>query len=114
MASVIGEAIEADAPLMDSGLDSLGAVELRNSLSAAFSLNLPATVVFDYPSIEALSKYVAGNTFKTPHHQQQQQQHLTASAETTADIKQRVISIVSLVLGNDSVQEDQPFMEVRK
>ena len=47
-------------PLMEAGLDSLGAVELRTSLEAAFSMELPATVTFDYPSITALAKYIAG------------------------------------------------------
>lgn len=47
-------------PLMEAGLDSLGAVELRTSLEAAFSMELPATVTFDYPSISALAKYIAG------------------------------------------------------
>lgn len=47
-------------PLMEAGLESLGAVELRTSLEAAFSMELPATVTFDYPSISALAKYIAG------------------------------------------------------
>ena len=32
-----------------------GAVELRNALDKKFELELPATVTFDYPTIEALS-----------------------------------------------------------
>ena len=42
---VVGSDVPPDAPLMSSGLDSLGAVELRNSLEAALGLKLPATVV---------------------------------------------------------------------
>ena len=43
---------------MEAGLDSLGAVELRNALSARFG-DLPATLVFDYPTVDALSTYLA-------------------------------------------------------
>ena len=44
---------------MEAGLDSLGAVELRNALASRFSLELPATLTFDYPSISALAGYLA-------------------------------------------------------
>jgi hypothetical protein len=43
---------------MSAGLDSLGAVELRNSLEASLGLTLPGTLVFDYPTVDALSDYV--------------------------------------------------------
>eukprot|EP00955_Chlamydomonas_euryale_P082200 363687-Chlamydomonas_euryale.AAC.7 len=48
----------SDAPLMSSGLDSLGAVELRNSLEARLRLSLPPTLVFDYPTADALTQHL--------------------------------------------------------
>ena len=44
---------------MEAGLDSLGAVELRNALSARLGVDLPATLTLDYPTIDALASHLA-------------------------------------------------------
>lgn len=49
---------EPSAPLMATGLDSLGVVELRNLLSARLGLGLPATLVFDHGTPAALAGYL--------------------------------------------------------
>lgn len=36
-----------------------GAVELRNSVSAAFGMELSPTATFDYPTVTALAAYIA-------------------------------------------------------
>ncbi|MBZ4192825.1 MAG: SDR family NAD(P)-dependent oxidoreductase [Candidatus Contendobacter sp.] len=46
-------------PLNDYGLDSLMAVELRNALAAAVGERLPASLLFDYPTLEAISGFLA-------------------------------------------------------
>jgi acyl carrier protein len=53
------EPIAPDQPLDALGLDSLIAVELRNALGEAVGATLPATLLFDYPTIEALTGHLA-------------------------------------------------------
>jgi hypothetical protein len=40
------------------------AVELRNALGTAVGRNLPATLLFDYPSVEALAEYLCKSVLK--------------------------------------------------
>lgn len=63
---VMGCKVAADEPLMAAGLDSLGSVELRNSLEGRMGVQLPSTLVFDYPSISALVTYLATKVHNAP------------------------------------------------
>jgi acyl carrier protein len=50
--------IKMQQPLSEIGLDSLMAVELRNVLGTMLGKPLPATIIFDYPTIDALTDFL--------------------------------------------------------
>ncbi|WP_169736664.1 type I polyketide synthase [Pseudonocardia spinosispora] len=50
--------LDHDRPLKELGLDSLMAVELRNRLDAMAPWRLPATLLFDHPTPEALVRFL--------------------------------------------------------
>jgi acyl transferase domain-containing protein len=52
-------ALERNRPLPELGLDSLMAVELRNALGRLVGRSLPTSLVFDHPTAEALSLFLA-------------------------------------------------------
>ena len=56
--------IDPRTRLFDFGLDSLMAVELKNRLEAGLGATLRSTLLFDYPTLEALTAYLLHNVLK--------------------------------------------------
>ncbi|XXT97243.1 type I polyketide synthase [Sorangium sp. So ce834] len=70
VATVLGVAspldIEPGRPLQELGLDSLMAIELRNRLAAATGLRLSATLLFNHPTVGALTDHVLSKMIDLP------------------------------------------------
>ena len=128
VAAVLGGSVEADEPLMDAGLDSLGAVELRNALAKVVGMELPGTLVFDYPSSQALIGYFQ-LLMLTTHDEPDTVEHRVSkpcrrkcatcskrglpaqlSRERSAAMQAQVLEVVLSVLGKP-VGVDEPLMD---
>ena len=112
--AVMGSEVAADQPLMAAGLDSLSSVELRNSLEAKLGVELPSTLVFDYPTISAIASFLASKVqlpaapllpAGAPHAAWQ----VVAQADLEQLMLQQVQETVRAVLGSE-VATDQPLM----
>jgi acyl transferase domain-containing protein/acyl carrier protein len=102
--------VPRDAPLMDSGLDSLGAVDLRGKLSAQFSTDLPATAIFDYPSISMLTDFIS-----LTYHPQTRRDFAPDTQQEVAvfgiEAVQATVSAIMTDLAGQELSADAPLME---
>lgn len=80
--STLGFEVASDQPLLEAGFDSLGAVELRNNLSSYFKIDMPPTLLFDYPTVAALSSFVSKAQSVLAEGRSEQSQHTLLRASS--------------------------------
>nr|WRX36518.1 hypothetical protein [Cystobacterineae bacterium] len=56
---------DGNAPLTSLGMDSLMGLELRNRIEGALGIKVPATLLWTYPTVLALSRHLAGESGET-------------------------------------------------
>ncbi|MBV8273853.1 MAG: SDR family NAD(P)-dependent oxidoreductase [Verrucomicrobia bacterium] len=57
--------IDLDQGLFDMGMDSLMAVELKGRLERSLGVQLPSTLTFNFPTINALTDYLIGDALRS-------------------------------------------------
>ncbi|MBI0318759.1 SDR family NAD(P)-dependent oxidoreductase [Streptomyces javensis] len=104
LAAVLGRTdphdIAAEGGLLEMGLDSLTAVELRNHLGTTTGLRLPTTVVFDHPTPMALAKYLASRLGESASKPER-----TSARGVLAEIEK-----LHVMLGNVSLADEEHSM----
>ncbi|MEV3964774.1 type I polyketide synthase [Nocardia sp. NPDC050193] len=91
-----GAEIEVETPFNEMGFDSLGGVELRNRLAEAAGVKLPSTLVFDYPTVDAVAKFVRSRLDTIP---------------TTSPADDHIASLRALLATMSSGGEQERFVE---
>lgn len=60
--SFLGTSISKETPLVSAGLDSISATELTRVLSEQLGVDLPATLLFDHPTMSTVAAFVEMST----------------------------------------------------
>lgn len=101
-----GTVVDDRQPLRDVGLDSLLAIELRNVLGTAIGRALPATLLFDYPTIDDLAPHLLTTLFPDEQHA------ASADATTVSDASAGALARDLSTMSDDDV--DRLFAERMK
>ena len=88
------ERVPVDQPLKTLGVDSLMALELRNRLERLFKLRLPASLAWNYPTVNQLVPHLASKLLPSPDAPEQAD---AAAAASGAHLRQALIDEISAV-----------------
>ncbi|MDJ0730271.1 MAG: amino acid adenylation domain-containing protein [Crocosphaera sp.] len=116
--------LDKSARLIDWGLDSLMAIELRNELQSSLECSVGSTLFFDYPTLETLVEYLASVVLES---EADQAKSLTVSGKKTTLVpiqpqgSKPPLFFVPGILGSvfdlyplaRCLGEDQPFYGLR-
>ena len=114
VSGIVGRDVSEDEPLMDAGLDSIGGAELQKNIEDEFSIELPATAAFDYPTVSALSDFVASQIGDGDGGDEDEYVGGGAGAARSRlsidDVRQRVLAIASGVIGRE-IGTSEPLVD---
>ncbi|OLP87486.1 Polyketide synthase PksJ [Symbiodinium microadriaticum] len=124
-----GNDIEADMPLMDIGINSMNAVLFRNKLITEFKdVELPTTLVFDYPTVKTLSGLVVEQVTQAATAAQQQAMAaampmmampgtgypvIPQPGVTPIEVASKIQEVTKGMVGSDrDIDADMPLMDI--
>ena len=84
LSDILGTTVATDAPLMSVGLDSISATEFTNALAERFDAELPQTLMFDHPTIDAMAGFIAETTEKPVGAATVEREQITTTTVATA------------------------------
>ena len=91
--------VPVEAPLVNLGVDSLLALRFRNRLGRVLNRSLPATLVYDYPSVAAIVRALAPPT------ERKSQSELDDVQKTIREIdEESLLVLAERMLANDNGQ----------
>ena len=96
---VMGTAIDANAPLMSAGLDSLSAVDFVSTLATKLGLEIAPTALFDHPTINSLASFLSSEltstTAKTQTECQEGGREVESIIQLRDTTRERVVNITA-------------------